>query len=59
MHRSHHGFGGKVNEETGEMSYGFVSNLRDAFTREDFEARLADEWRDQIQNTHRLTFPEA
>jgi hypothetical protein len=22
------------------------------------EARLADEWRDKIQKTHRLTFPQ-
>jgi len=29
-HRSQYGFGGKVNEKTGEMSYGFASNLRDA-----------------------------
>ncbi len=29
-HRSQYGFGGKVNEQTGEMSYGFASNLRDA-----------------------------
>jgi type I restriction enzyme R subunit len=29
-HRSQYGFGGKVNERTGEMSYGFASNLRDA-----------------------------
>ena len=25
-HRSQYGFGGKVNEKTGEMSYGFASN---------------------------------
>lgn len=29
-HRSQYGFGGKVNEKTGEMSYGFASNLRNA-----------------------------
>ncbi|HWL64261.1 MAG TPA: type I restriction endonuclease subunit R [Steroidobacteraceae bacterium] len=29
-HRSQYGFGGKVNENTGKMSYGFASNLRDA-----------------------------
>jgi type I restriction enzyme R subunit len=29
-HRSQYGFGGRVNEKTGEMSYGFASNLRDA-----------------------------
>lgn len=29
-HRSQYGFGGKVNEKTGEMSYGFASNLRGA-----------------------------
>ena len=29
-HRSQYGFGGKVNEKTGEMSYGFASSLRDA-----------------------------
>jgi type I restriction enzyme, R subunit len=29
-HRSQYGFSGKVNEKTGEMSYGFASNLRDA-----------------------------
>jgi len=29
-HRSQYGFGGKVNEKTGGMSYGFASNLRDA-----------------------------
>lgn len=29
-HRSQYGFGGKVNEKTGEMGYGFASNLRDA-----------------------------
>jgi type I restriction enzyme, R subunit len=29
-HRSQYGFGGKVDTTTGEMSYGFASNLRDA-----------------------------
>ncbi len=29
-HRSQYGFGSKVNEKTGKMSYGFASNLRDA-----------------------------
>lgn len=29
-HRSQYGFGGKVNEKTGAMSYGFASNMRDA-----------------------------
>ena len=29
-HRSQYGFRGRVNEKTGEMSYGFASNLRDA-----------------------------
>ena len=32
-HRSQYGFGGKVNEKTGEMSYGFASNLRDALPK--------------------------
>jgi type I restriction enzyme R subunit len=27
-HLSQYGFGGKVNEKTGEMSYGFSSSLR-------------------------------
>ena len=35
-HRSHYGFGGKVNEKTGEMSYGFASNLRDALPNASF-----------------------
>ena len=35
-HRSQYGFGGKVNEKTGEMSYGFASNLRDAFPNASF-----------------------
>ncbi|MDP1697811.1 MAG: type I restriction endonuclease subunit R [Xanthomonadaceae bacterium] len=29
-HRSQYGFGGKVDEKTGDMTYGFASNLRDA-----------------------------
>jgi type I restriction enzyme R subunit len=29
-HRSQYGFGAKVNERTGELSYGFASNLRSA-----------------------------
>jgi type I restriction enzyme R subunit len=35
-HRSQYGFGGKVNEKTGEMSYGFASNLRDALPNASF-----------------------
>jgi type I restriction enzyme R subunit len=35
-HRSQYGFGGKVNEKTGEMSYGFASNLRDAVPNASF-----------------------
>ncbi len=35
-HRSQYGFGGKVNEKTGEMSYGFASNLRDALPHASF-----------------------
>jgi type I restriction enzyme R subunit len=35
-HRSQYGFGGKVNERTGEMSYGFASNLRDALPNASF-----------------------
>jgi type I restriction enzyme, R subunit len=35
-HRSQCGFGGKVNERTGEMSYGFASNLRDALPNASF-----------------------
>jgi len=35
-HRSQYGFGGKVNSETGEMSYGFASNLRDALPNASF-----------------------
>lgn len=35
-HRSQYGFGGKVNATTGEMSYGFASNLRDAMPNASF-----------------------
>jgi type I restriction enzyme R subunit len=35
-HRSQYGFGSKVNEKTGEMSYGFASNLRDALPNASF-----------------------
>jgi type I restriction enzyme R subunit len=35
-HHSQYGFGGKVNEKTGEMSYGFASNLRDALPNASF-----------------------
>jgi type I restriction enzyme R subunit len=35
-HRSQYGFGGRVNEKTGEMSYGFASNLRDALPNASF-----------------------
>ncbi len=35
-HRSQYGFGGKVNERTGEMSYGFASNLRNALPNASF-----------------------
>jgi type I restriction enzyme R subunit len=35
-HRTQYGFGGKVNEKTGEMSYGFASNLRDALPNASF-----------------------
>jgi type I restriction enzyme, R subunit len=35
-HRSQYGFAGKVNEKTGEMSYGFASNLRDALPHASF-----------------------
>ncbi len=35
-HRSQYGFGGKVNVTTGEMSYGFASNLRDALPNASF-----------------------
>ena len=35
-HRSQYGFGGKVNQKTGEMNYGFASNLRDALPNASF-----------------------
>ena len=35
-HRSQYGFGGKVNAQTGEMTYGFASNLRDALPNASF-----------------------
>ncbi len=35
-HRSQYGFGGKVNEKTGVISYGFASNLRDALPNASF-----------------------
>lgn len=35
-HRSQYGFAGKVNSKTGEMSYGFASNLRDALPNASF-----------------------
>ncbi|WP_310570269.1 type I restriction endonuclease subunit R [Gemmatimonas sp.] len=35
-HRSQYGFAGKVNEKTGEMTYGFASNLRDALPHASF-----------------------
>lgn len=35
-HRSQYGFGGKVNTRTGEMTYGFASNLRDALPNASF-----------------------
>jgi type I restriction enzyme R subunit len=35
-HRSQYGFGAKLNEKTGEMSYGFASNLRDALPNASF-----------------------
>jgi type I site-specific restriction-modification system R (restriction) subunit len=40
-HRSQYGFGGKVNEKTGEMSYGFASNLRDALPNASFINNLS------------------
>ena len=39
-HRSQYGFGGKVNEKTGEMSYGFASNLRDALPNAPRKCRM-------------------
>jgi type I site-specific restriction-modification system R (restriction) subunit len=35
-HRSQYGFGGTMNPKTGEMSYGFASNLRDALPNASF-----------------------
>jgi type I restriction enzyme, R subunit len=35
-HRSQYGFAGKVNQRTGEISYGFASNLRDALPNASF-----------------------
>lgn len=35
-HRSQYGFGGKVDVKTGEMTYGFASNLRDALPNASF-----------------------
>ena len=35
-HRSQYGFGGKVNPKTGEMSYGFASNIRAAMPTASF-----------------------
>ncbi|MEQ1579178.1 MAG: type I restriction endonuclease subunit R [Steroidobacteraceae bacterium] len=35
-HRSQYGFGGKLNQKTGELSYGFASNLRDALPNASF-----------------------
>ena len=35
-HRSQYGFGGKVNEKTGEVSCGFARNLRDALPNASF-----------------------
>jgi type I restriction enzyme R subunit len=35
-HRSQYGFGGKMNQRTGEMSYGFATNLRDALPKASF-----------------------
>jgi type I restriction enzyme R subunit len=35
-HRSQYGFGGKVNEKSGVMTYGFASNLRDALPNASF-----------------------
>jgi len=41
-HRSQYGFGGKVNEMTGEMSYGFASNLRDALSNAPWKCRMTN-----------------
>jgi len=35
-HRSQYGFGGKINEETGEMAYGFARHLHDALPNASF-----------------------
>ena len=35
-HRSQYGFGGKMNEKSGVMTYGFASNLRDALPNASF-----------------------
>ena len=35
-HRSQYGFGSRVNPQTGDMSYGFASNLRDAVPNASF-----------------------
>ncbi len=35
-HRSQYGFGGKLNDETGEMAYGFARHLRDALPNASF-----------------------
>ena len=35
-HRTQYGFGGKVNEKTGELSYGFASKLRDSLPNASF-----------------------
>ena len=35
-HRSQYGFGSRVNPQTGELSYGFASNLRDAVPNASF-----------------------
>lgn len=35
-HRSQYGFGGKLDEETGEMAYGFARHLRDALPNASF-----------------------
>ena len=35
-HRSQYGFGAKLNEKTGDISYGFASNLRDALPNASF-----------------------
>jgi type I restriction enzyme R subunit len=35
-HRSQYGFGGKIDDETGEMAYGFARHLRDALPNASF-----------------------